>query len=113
MDLGISSNVAPLLDDVKGFIESEILPVEMDYYADIAVGDRWEYTDRQNEIRESLKEKALFLIRRLKDFHLIILNPSPTNINHHWSYPFASSMASALHGYHITGLCACCLKYRL
>ena len=58
MDLGISTNVAPLLEEVKAFIDNEVLPVEMDYYADIAVGDRWEFTDRQNEIREGLKEKA-------------------------------------------------------
>ncbi|MDX1735890.1 MAG: acyl-CoA dehydrogenase family protein, partial [Halioglobus sp.] len=58
MDLGISAKVAPLLEEVKGFIEQEILPVEADYYADIAVGDRWEFTDKQNSIREALKEKA-------------------------------------------------------
>ena len=58
MDLGVSANVAPLLDEVKQFIENEIHPVEGDYFADIAVGDRWEFTDRQNDIREGLKEKA-------------------------------------------------------
>lgn len=58
MDLGISANVAPLLEEVKQFIESEIYPVEAEYYADIAVGDRWEFTDKQNETRESLKAKA-------------------------------------------------------
>ena len=34
------------------------MPVEHDYYTDIAVGDRWEFTDRQNDIREDLKKKA-------------------------------------------------------
>jgi len=58
MDLGISTKVAPLLAEVKQFIAEEISPQELDYYADIAVGDRWEYTDRQNETRESLKDKA-------------------------------------------------------
>jgi len=58
MDLGISANVAPLLAEVKHFIEEEILPVEHDYYSDIAVGDRWTFTDRQTEIREGLKSKA-------------------------------------------------------
>ncbi len=58
MDLGISKNVAPLLEEVKRFIADEILPVEGQYYEDIAVGDRWEFTERQTEIRESLKEKA-------------------------------------------------------
>ncbi len=58
MDLGISANVAPILEEVKRFIDDEILPVEHEYYADVDVGDRWDYTDRQNEIREGLKEKA-------------------------------------------------------
>ena len=58
MDLGISANVAPLLAEVKQFIEEEIQPLEHDYYADIAVGDRWTFTDRQTNIREGLKAKA-------------------------------------------------------
>ena len=58
MDLGISANVAPLLAEVKRFIEEEIHPVEADFYADIAVGDRWQYTQRQTDIREGLKDKA-------------------------------------------------------
>ena len=60
MDLGISANVAPLLAEVKQFIEEKILPVEHDYYADIGVGDRWQFTERQTDIREglnSIKEK--------------------------------------------------------
>ena len=39
MDLGISKNVAPLLDEVRNFIANEIMPVEGQYYADIDVGD--------------------------------------------------------------------------
>jgi acyl-CoA dehydrogenase len=58
MDLGISTNVAPLLAEVKRFIEEEIQPVEYDYYSDIAVGDRWQFTQRQTDIREGLKAKA-------------------------------------------------------
>jgi acyl-CoA dehydrogenase len=58
MDLGISANVAPLLAEVKQFIEDEIHPVEPEFYAEIAVGDRWQYTQRQTDIREGLKEKA-------------------------------------------------------
>lgn len=58
MDLGISARVAPVLEEVKQFIDNEILPVEMDYFADIAVGDRWQFTDRQTDIRETLKAKA-------------------------------------------------------
>ena len=58
MDLGISANVAPLLAEVKRFIEDDILPVEHEYYAEIAVGDRWQFTQRQTDIREGLKAKA-------------------------------------------------------
>lgn len=58
MDLGISENVKPLLAEVKRFIEEEIRPVDHEYYEEVAVGDRWTYTDRQTEIREGLKAKA-------------------------------------------------------
>jgi len=58
MDLGISARVAPVLERVKTFIADEILPVEAEYYAEIDVGDRWQWTDRQTEIREGLKSKA-------------------------------------------------------
>lgn len=58
MELGISANVAPLLDEVTRFIDEEIQPLEAEYYADIGVGDRWTFTDRQTDIREGLKAKA-------------------------------------------------------
>jgi acyl-CoA dehydrogenase len=58
MDLGISANVAPLLAEVKRFIRDDILPVEHEYYAQIDVGDRWQFTQRQTDIREGLKAKA-------------------------------------------------------
>ena len=58
MDLGISDNVRPLLEEVKNFIDKEIMPLEGEFLAEIDVGDRWQYTDRQTEIREGLKEKA-------------------------------------------------------
>jgi acyl-CoA dehydrogenase len=58
VDLGISANVAPLLDEVKQFIEGEVMPLEHEYLKEIGAGDRWGFTDRQTEIMESLKEKA-------------------------------------------------------
>ncbi|MCX2977757.1 acyl-CoA dehydrogenase family protein [Candidatus Marimicrobium litorale] len=58
MDLGVSANVAPLLAEVKQFIDEEIRPVEAEYFGDIDVGDRWEFTSRQTEIMEGLKGKA-------------------------------------------------------
>ena len=58
MDLGISENVKPLLEEVKRFIAEEVQPVDQEYADEISVGDRWTYTDRQTEIREGLKAKA-------------------------------------------------------
>jgi acyl-CoA dehydrogenase len=58
MDLGISANVAPLLEEVRRFIDEEVLPVEHEFYAEIDVGDRWQLTDRQLEILDTVKTKA-------------------------------------------------------
>ncbi len=58
MDLGISKNVAPLLEEVRKFIANEVVPLEGEFLAEINVGDRWQLTDRQTEIMEGLKEKA-------------------------------------------------------
>ncbi|NQY04612.1 MAG: acyl-CoA dehydrogenase family protein, partial [Halieaceae bacterium] len=58
MDLGVSKNLEPLLAAVKAFMAEEIAPVEHDYIHEIGVGDRWQFTDRQTEIMESLKDKA-------------------------------------------------------
>ncbi len=58
MDLGVSSKIAPILDDVRRFMSEEIAPLEGEYISEIDVGDRWQFTDRQTEIMEGLKEKA-------------------------------------------------------
>jgi acyl-CoA dehydrogenase len=58
MDLGISDKVKPILAEVKQFIDTEILPLEAEYYAEVNKGDRWSYTARQTEILETLKTKA-------------------------------------------------------
>ena len=58
MDLGISANLAPLLEEVRRFIDDEIRPTEYEYYTEIDVGDRWQFTQKQTDIREGLKEKA-------------------------------------------------------
>jgi acyl-CoA dehydrogenase len=58
MDLGISANVAPLLEEVRRFIDEEVLPVEHEFYTEIDVGDRWQLTDRQLEILDTVKTKA-------------------------------------------------------
>ncbi|HKK22666.1 MAG TPA: acyl-CoA dehydrogenase family protein [Pseudohaliea sp.] len=58
MDLGITERLAPLLEQVKAFIAHEIAPLEEEYLAEIASGDRWQFTARQTEIMEGLKAKA-------------------------------------------------------
>ncbi len=58
MDLGVSEKVRPLLEEVRNFIADEIMPLEQEYIDEINVGDRWQYTDRQTDIREGLKDKA-------------------------------------------------------
>jgi len=58
MDLGISDKVKPILEEVRHFIDTEILPLEHQYHEEISKGDRWTFTDRQTEILEGLKTKA-------------------------------------------------------
>ncbi|MDJ0657726.1 MAG: acyl-CoA dehydrogenase family protein [Xanthomonadales bacterium] len=58
MDLGISDKLQPILAQVRQFISDEILPLEDEYLQEVGVGDRWQYTDRQAEILESLKARA-------------------------------------------------------
>ena len=58
MDLGVTKNVTPLLEAVRDYIDTAVLPVETEFYEEINVGDRWELTDRQLEILHTLKEGA-------------------------------------------------------
>ena len=58
MDLGISANVAPILEAVKRFIAEEVEPVEREFIDEINVGDRWQFTERQVEIMAEMKAKA-------------------------------------------------------
>ena len=58
-NLALSEEYKPILEKVKKFIANEVDPVTEEYYREGAnATDRWQYTDRQNEIRESLKKKA-------------------------------------------------------
>ena len=50
MDLGISANVAPILESVRSFINTEVIPLEAEYKAQIEIGSPWEFTERQTEI---------------------------------------------------------------
>ena len=58
MDIGISARLRPVLDEVKRFIDTEILPLEPEFLAEIDTGGRWSFTARQLEILEGLKAKA-------------------------------------------------------
>ena len=58
MDLGITDRLRPILDEVKRFIDQEVLPLEHEYEQEIDRGDRWAFTAWQTEILEGLKDKA-------------------------------------------------------
>ena len=50
MDLGVSDKLKPILQEVKQFIDGEILPMEHEYHEEIEKEDRWQFTSRQTEI---------------------------------------------------------------
>ncbi|MEM9335723.1 MAG: acyl-CoA dehydrogenase family protein [Pseudomonadota bacterium] len=58
MDLGITDRVKPIHESVRRFIEDKVQPVDEEFLAEVAVGDRWTLTDRQNEILNDLKSAA-------------------------------------------------------
>ena len=58
MDIGISARLRPILDEVKRFIDTGILPLEHEFLAEVDTGDRWAFTPRQIEILEGLKAQA-------------------------------------------------------
>lgn len=61
MDLGMSDRVKPLVEQVRAMVTDEIAPLDAEYHAEIGKhpsGDRFQLTDRQVEIMESLKAKA-------------------------------------------------------
>ncbi|MDX8354490.1 acyl-CoA dehydrogenase family protein [Cognatiyoonia sp. IB215182] len=58
MDLGQTVRLKPVLDAVKTMIADEIAPLDDEFLAEVSVGDRWTFTDRQIEILEGLKGKA-------------------------------------------------------
>ena len=58
MNLGLRPEVRDLLARVAAMVRDEIMPLEAEYHAEIAKGDRWAYTPRQAEILEGLKAKA-------------------------------------------------------
>jgi len=58
MDLGLSAEMVEIREKIRCFVEEDVAAVEHDYHSEIAVGDRWSHTPRQDEIMEGLKNKA-------------------------------------------------------
>ncbi|MEK9591235.1 MAG: acyl-CoA dehydrogenase family protein [Gammaproteobacteria bacterium] len=58
MDLDIPERLIPVRDKIDSFVREKIDPLTEEYYNEIDVGDRWELTDRQLEILDSLKLEA-------------------------------------------------------
>jgi len=58
MNFGMREENRALLAQVAEMVRDEIMPLEEEYQAEIAKGDRWQYTERQTEILEGLKAKA-------------------------------------------------------
>jgi acyl-CoA dehydrogenase len=58
MNLGVTDRVRPLLEAVQTFIDERVIPVDGEFLAEVAKGDRWTLTDRQNEILDDLKTEA-------------------------------------------------------
>ncbi|MBD3663891.1 acyl-CoA dehydrogenase family protein [Sulfitobacter aestuariivivens] len=58
MNFSMRPEYQELLDRVATMIRDEIMPMEEEYQTEIGTGDRWEFTARQTEILEGLKQKA-------------------------------------------------------
>ena len=61
MDLGITERLRPLIDAVRDMVSNDIEPLDAEYHAEIGKhpsGDRFQHTDRQLEILNTLKATA-------------------------------------------------------
>lgn len=58
MNLGMTERLRPIHAKVADMVRDEILPLDEEYIAEVAKGDRWTHTKRQDEILGGLKEKA-------------------------------------------------------
>ena len=58
MNLGITERLEPILAAVKTFINDKVEPVDAEFLAEVANGDRWVLSDRQKSILKSLKAEA-------------------------------------------------------
>lgn len=58
MNFEIRPEIKGLLEQVSEMVRGEIMPLEAEYHAEVAQGDRWQLTARQSEILEGLKSRA-------------------------------------------------------
>ena len=58
MDLGMTERLKPIHEKVARMVADDIKPLDAEFLAEVAKGDRWSFTDRQKEILEGLKAKA-------------------------------------------------------
>lgn len=58
MNLGLSEELVEVREKIRKFVNEEVEPVEQEYHEQVSVGDRWSHTPRQDEIMQSLKDKA-------------------------------------------------------
>ena len=58
MNLGVTSRLLPLLEQLKQFISERILPLDDEFLREVDIGGRWVLTGRQLEILSSLKSEA-------------------------------------------------------
>ncbi len=58
MELGLSESMQEIREKIRTFVEVEVAAVEPEYQREVAAGDRWSHTPRQEEILEGLKDKA-------------------------------------------------------
>ena len=59
MDLGISEKLKPILEKVTKLMQEEIMAADVEFHQEVGkTGDRWEMTERQYEILNTLQAKA-------------------------------------------------------
>ena len=61
MNLGMSDRVKPLVEKVRQMVEDDIAPLDAEFHAEVGKhpsGDRFQHTDRQLEILDTLKALA-------------------------------------------------------
>lgn len=59
LELGVTKRLAPILEAVRTMIRDEIIPLGDEFHSEVGkTGNRWEYTERQTEILETLKARS-------------------------------------------------------